>query len=106
MDYDESGALVGMVLVNVRFLDERGYDEGWRFVEVYDHTQPPPGIEVGAIEALAARRRIVLADIRAIALRMTGWRTRVRTLESSRWVSAMLARDGRDRLERAGQGTS
>jgi hypothetical protein len=38
---------------------------GRRFVEVYDHAQPSPGIQISAIEALATRRWVLFAEVRA-----------------------------------------
>lgn len=45
-------------------LDEGGYHEGRRLAEVYNHPQPPPRIEIAAIEPLTPRRRIVFMDVR------------------------------------------
>jgi hypothetical protein len=47
-------------------LDEGSHDERLRLVEVYDHSQPSSRIEIAAIEPLAARDRVILAEVRTI----------------------------------------
>ena len=45
------------------FLDHCGHDPSGLVTEVYDHPQPPSGIDVSPIEVLAARDSIVNAVI-------------------------------------------
>jgi hypothetical protein len=45
-------------------LDEGRDHDGGRLVEVYDHPQPPPGIQVSPVETLATGRRVALAMVR------------------------------------------
>ena len=44
-------------------LDECGHNEAGRLVEVYDHPQPAPGLQVATVEALAAWRDVFFAEV-------------------------------------------
>jgi hypothetical protein len=46
-------------------VDESGHDKPRGFIEVYDHSKRPPGVEVQANESLATGRGIVFGDIRS-----------------------------------------
>jgi hypothetical protein len=55
-----------MVMISSRvagFLDQCGHDPRRFVIEVYDHPQPPSGIDVSPIEVLAARDSVVNAVI-------------------------------------------
>lgn len=52
--------------------ERNGHDKCRRLVEVYDHSQPTPWIEIASIETLSARRYVVFTNVGALHRRKDG----------------------------------